>query len=57
MTLALKNSVVEKVSLRDLLQGDQKVFLQLTITIYLATWLFLAVWQPNARARGTLDSH
>jgi hypothetical protein len=37
--------------------GDQKVSVQLMITIHLATWLNLTAWQPTARARETLGLH
>jgi hypothetical protein len=35
-----------------LTQRDQKVSVPLMITIHIATWLNLTVWQPTARARG-----
>jgi hypothetical protein len=44
------------------LQGDQKIFVRLMITIQKVTSniqsvLNLTAWQPTTRARGTLDSH
>jgi hypothetical protein len=52
----------------ELIQGDQKVYVHLMITIQkvtsnvqsvprLTTWLNLTGWQPTARASRTLDSH
>jgi hypothetical protein len=34
--------------------GNHKVFVNLMITIHLATWPNLTAWQSTARARGTL---
>jgi hypothetical protein len=41
---------------RLLIQGDQKVYVHLMITIQKVTSNVKSAWQPTARARGTLDS-